>query len=616
MKKIAPAAETQLKRCIWPQTISLLLLLLLISNENLVGQQPSPGTTPATLLTQPTPTSDNAAPSGIIKGRIVISGGRAPKNTVVSIRSLNSTSGGPRMTRVDSEGRFTFDGLRAGVYNILATAPGFIDENLATADMSAWPRHFPGAQVTIRMVKGGVITGTIKDQKGDPVVGVNVRAVQIGDQQSLMARFSGESHQVETDDRGIYRIYGLPAGEYLVAAGGRRTFGQFFSTNFDLDAPTYYPSSNRDTAVPVSVRSAEEAAGIDIRYRSAVGYSISGTLRHTIDSSSRMNISSISLFDLKTNSMVSLSSNNMNSSTHPFKFDGLADGEYELLASFFSRADTNWAAGTKRVTVSGADVTGVELSISTLSSIEGSIKLEPTAEKCDKRGSQIVEMLLYATRESTGRTDASRLRSMYTMNGAVNSNGTFRTRNLEPGRFRFVFHLPTDAWYLHDIQLPASQSSKTTAQASAARKTVPWQGTGIIRPGEDLRDVVITIGQDAAGLSGSVTLPKGLSSVPEGLQVHLVPVDREQANNVLRYYETLVQRDGLFTLSHIAPGRYFTVTRIQPPAPTKESQRPEAWDAAKRAELRRLAELSKDMIELKSCQKVNDHVLNVAVPVN
>jgi hypothetical protein len=615
MKLIAPGAGTQLNRGLRPSTIFLAVLLLLTLNENLVAQQPSSTTTPNPALTQPKPASDKAAPLGIIKGRVVAFGARAPKNTVVSIRSLNSTSGGARMTRVDSEGRFAFDGLRAGVYNILATAPGFIDENLATADMSEWPRHFPGAQVTVRMVKGGVITGTIKDQKGDPVVGVNVRALQIGDQQSLMARFSGESHQVETDDRGIYRIYGLPAGEYLVAAGGRRPFGQFSPTNFDLDAPTYYPSSSRDTAVPVSVRSAEEAAGIDIRYRSAQGYSISGALEHTIDSSSRMNISSISLFDLKTNTMVSIASNNLNSSGHSFRFDGLADGEYELVATFFSRADTNWAAGIKRVTVSGADVTGVEIPIGTLSSIEGSIKLEPAAEKCDKRGSQIIELLLYAKVEPTARTDASRLRSMYSMNGAVTPNGTFKTRNLEPGRFRFVFHLPTDAWYLHDIQLPAPQS-KTTAQASPPRKPVPWQGTGIIKSGEDLRDVVITIGQDAAGLSGSVALPKGVSSVPEGLQVHLVPVDREQANNVLRYYETTVESDARFKLSHIAPGRYFSVTRIRPPIQTKESQRPEAWDAVKRAELRRAAEISKNEIELKSCQKLNDHVLNVGAPVN
>jgi len=616
MKFIAPVAATRLSRCFSRSTISLLVILLLTASENMVAQQPSTTATPNPPSTQPTPASDKAAPSGIIKGRVVVSGTRTPKNTVVSLRSLNSTAGGARMTRVDSEGRFLFDGLRAGVYHILANAPGFIDENLTTADMSGWPRHFPGAQVTVRMVKGGVITGTIRNQKGDPVVGVNVRAVQIADQQSLVARVSGASHQVETDDRGIYRIYGLPAGEYLVAAGGRRTFGQFFPSNFDLDAPTYYPSSSRDTAVPVSVRSAEEAAGIDIGYRNAPGYSVSGALRHTVESSTSVNISSISLLDLKTNTVLSISSNNPNSPDHSFRFDGLADGEYELLATFFSRADTNWSAGVKKVTVSGADITGVEIPIRTLSSVEGSIKLEPTAEKCDKRGSQIVEMLLYATFESSGRADASRLRSMYTLTGAVASNGTFRTRNLEPGRFRFVFHLPTEAWYLHDIQLPAPQPSKSIAQASGPRKTVPWQGTGIIKSGEDLRDIVITIGQDAGALSGSVTLPKGVSSVPQGLQVHLVPIDRELANNVLRYYETTVESDASFKLSHIAPGRYFSVTRIRPPARTKESQRPEAWDAVKRAELRRAAEISKKEIELKSCQKLNDYVLNVAAPLN
>jgi hypothetical protein len=613
MRVINPAAP-KLNRCFSRSTISLLVLVFFIPNENLLAQEPSTPPTPNRALSQPAPASEKDSPSGIIKGRVVVSGARTPRNTVVSIRNLNATSGGPRMTRVDSEGRFAFDGLRAGVYNILANAPGFIDENLATADITEWPHHLPGAQVTIRMVKGGVITGTIKNQKGDPVVGVNVRALRVSDQQSLMARFTGEGHQVETDDRGIYRIYGLPAGEYLVAAGGRRPFGQFLPSSFDLDAPTYYPSSNPDTAVPVSVRSAEEATGIDIRYRSLPGYSISGALRHNLESSSQVNLPSITLFDLKTNTVISISGNNSNSPRQSFRFDGVADGEYEILATLFSRADNNWAAGVKKVTVSGADLTGVEIPLRTLSSVEGSIKLEPTEAKCDKRGSQIVEMLLYAAPNYTGRTDSSRLRSVYSFSGAVSANGIFRTRNLEPGQFRFVFHLPTDAWYLKDIQLP--QPSKAATRPAAPPKTVAWQGTGTLKSGENLRDIVITIGQDAAGLSGSLTLPKGVSSIPEGLQVHLVPVDREQANNVLRYYETMVQSDASFKLAHIAPGRYFIVTRIRLPEHTKGAQTPQAWDPVKRTELRRSAETTKNEIELKSCQKLNDFVLKVGGPMN
>ena len=73
-----------------------------------------------------------------------------------------------------------------------------------------------------------------------------------------------------TDDRGYYRLYGLPPGSYVVAAGGP---GQYFgSVNpFANDAPTYAPASTRDTAAEVMVRSDQEVTA-DIRYRGEPGH--------------------------------------------------------------------------------------------------------------------------------------------------------------------------------------------------------------------------------------------------------------------------------------------------------------------------------------------------------
>ena len=595
-------------------TVPLLVLLPLISTQALPAQQPEtiPKAVPAP-TSSATPASEKAPASGSIKGRMVIAGGRVPKNALVAIRGFNETSGQSRMVRVDSSGRFTFDDLSPGVYSVIGTAPGFIDEAFWARDVLEVPRHLPGAQVTIRMVKGGVITGTIRNQKGDPVVGVNVRALQIGHQRNLLTRFSGEPRLVETDDRGVYRIYGLPAGEYLVTAGGRGPLAPFMATGFDTHSPTYYPSSTRDTAVPVEVRTGEEATGIDIRYRNAQGYSISGVVKHVVDKNTNVNISTVTLFDLKTNTILAVASSNLDSADRSFKFEGVADGDYELLATFFSRAEDNRYSGTKKLTVSGADLTGVEISLKALSSVEGSIKLEPAELKCDKRGSQVIETLLYAVSESKTQTPNMLMR--YGLDGTIVGDNTFKIRNLEPGRFRFVTHLPTEAWYLSDIQVPAPQPPKATVQPSASRY-MPWQGTVLIKSGESIRNVVITIGQDAAGLNGTIRLPKGVSAVPEGLEVHLVPIDPVQANNVLRYYETKVESNGQFSIPHIAPGRYFSVTRIRPPEQTRSAQSPQAWDPMKRVELRRSAESTKNEVELKTCQKLNDYVLNVGGPMN
>lgn len=92
-----------------------------------------------------------------------------------------------------------------------------------------------------------------------------------------------------------------------------------------------------------------------------------------------------------------------------------------------------------------------------------------------------------------------------------------------------------------------------------------------------------------------------------------VPV---QANNVLRYYETKIESNGQFSIPHIAPGRYFSVTRIRPQEQTRSAQSPQAWDPMKRVELRRSAESTKNEVELKACQKLNDYVLSVGGPMN
>ena len=81
-----------------------------------------------------------------------------------------------------------------------------------------------------------------------------------------------------TDDRGIYRIYGLPPGAYLIVAGGAQQFGgpPAYSA-YANDSPIYFPSSARDTASEVVVRNGEEITA-DIQYRSEPGHSISGTV--------------------------------------------------------------------------------------------------------------------------------------------------------------------------------------------------------------------------------------------------------------------------------------------------------------------------------------------------
>lgn len=187
-------------------------------------------------------------------------------------------------------------------------------------------------------------------------------------------------------------------------------------------------------------------------------------------------------------------------------------------------------------------------------------------------------------------------------------------RNLEAGRHRLEIKLPTESWYVRAINLPGTppqpgpQPSSSGLPSDASQKrTETWQGVMSLKVGER-RNVSIEVGQDAASLRGRVATSREGTSIPAGLRVHLIPVDREQANNVLRYSETTVNSDGSFKFTNIGPGRYFIVSRVEPPADSDAAPRPADWDPTARAKLRREAEAAKTEVELKPCQAMVDYL--------
>ena len=274
--------------------------------------------------------------------------------------------------------------------------------------------------------------------------------------------------------------------------------------------------------------------------------------------------------------------------------------------------------GTKRVTVRGGDVTGIELRLAPLSSIAGTIVLDAIKpeDKCDKRGSQLVETSIAAPRDDRKKSGSQAMTGMFAgFSGSVNEKGEFAMRNLEAGRYRLEIKLPTESWYVRAITLTGAPSPPTPqpspsgppSGASPNQKNT-WQGVMSLKVGER-RNVSIEVGQDAASLRGRVATSREGTSIPAGLRVHLIPVDREQANNVLRYSETTVNSDGSFKFTNIAPGRYFIVSRVEPPAESDAAPRPAAWDPTARAKLRREAEAAKTEVELKPCQAMVDYSL-------
>ena len=131
------------------------------------------------------------------------------------------------LTMTDDAGAFVFRDLAAGRYTITAKRAGFIDatygakrpRGLGSAVSVAEGEHRQG--LTLKMLRGAVISGTVRDAQGEPLPGQTVSVMgyayaYTGERiLGLSSRALGLATQT-TDDRGMYRMYGLPPGEYLV----------------------------------------------------------------------------------------------------------------------------------------------------------------------------------------------------------------------------------------------------------------------------------------------------------------------------------------------------------------------------------------------------------------
>jgi hypothetical protein len=134
------------------------------------------------------------------------------------------SAGGIFLTRVvlsDDQGRYVFDALPAGRFTLTAIKAQYLSTSYGAAKPNRPGTTIPvgdGQRVTIAMplVKGGVISGTVYGQDGEPLSGSQVRAYRFaytnGVKRPQNAAFA------QTDDRGGYRLTNLAPGDYFVGA--------------------------------------------------------------------------------------------------------------------------------------------------------------------------------------------------------------------------------------------------------------------------------------------------------------------------------------------------------------------------------------------------------------
>ncbi len=413
-----------------PHVFFLLLLLCAVAR----GQAPAAQTReePAT---------------GALSGRVVSENGQPLAGATLFVRGVNSVTSG-RTTSSDAEGNFRINGLEPALYTVTAFAPAYI-----TPQDNTLTFYRLGDSVRVELIRGGAITGLVTNGQGEPLIAIRVRAMMIRDAKGQTPKMPGFAFlEQSTDDRGIYRIFGVAPGTYLVSAGGAGAVSSYQFSPYDADVPTYAPSATRDNAAEVVVRGGEDS-NADIRYRGEPGHSISGTVKVASSSGASISISPGGSVSTPIAATFQAPGN------RGFAFNGLPDGDYDLVAqeaSFLQTAGfpTFSLSESKRVTIKGANVTGVELLPKPLGSLSGKIVFEPSkAPECQgKRAPLLAETLVQLKpNEKDAENNGLIYTRIFAMSVSPEANGAFVIRNLLTARYQFEPRFYARYWYLKSI---------------------------------------------------------------------------------------------------------------------------------------------------------------------
>ncbi len=172
---------------------------------------------------------------------------------------LSIDGGIRRLVTTNGEGRFEIRNLPAGEYRLTVSKTGFITleygqqrpfETASTITIG----EGQSATGNVALLRGGAIFGRVLDEFGDPSVGTRVQVLR-NRAEDGGRRLIPVGVADQTDDTGAFRIYGLPPGEYFIAASTG------LIDAIKRDPPVYYPGTTAFAeALPITLGAGAEAS--------------------------------------------------------------------------------------------------------------------------------------------------------------------------------------------------------------------------------------------------------------------------------------------------------------------------------------------------------------------
>jgi 5-hydroxyisourate hydrolase-like protein (transthyretin family) len=329
------------------------------------------------------------AGTGAIRGRVVRADTGEPLRRVqVHIDEWSAKDqSGPTSTMTDAQGRYELTQLPAGTYHLKATRGGYVEVGYGQRRPFERGRPVEVAEgavlenIDFAMPLGGVVTGRVVDEMGEAVAQASVslaRRRYVDGERQLVGQ-NGSS----TDDRGEFRIFGVPPGEYVMVA--RLETMDFGSRDRVRYVPTYYPGTPvANEAQRVSLAAGQEVSGIVIPLARAA----TATVRGIVRASGQMPVSPFTFVTAReiggprADGQMAMATA---ASDGSFNLAGLLPGTYLVEARSMSQKEF----ASREVVIDGSDVAGISLMLSAGATARGRIVFDTETPPDDLRPSAI-----------------------------------------------------------------------------------------------------------------------------------------------------------------------------------------------------------------------------------
>jgi protocatechuate 3,4-dioxygenase beta subunit len=438
----------------------------------------------------------------------------------------------------DADGKYRVTGLSEGKYTVSVE----ILRVYAPAGQSGQKsKHIhlreddEKANVDFALVRGGVITGRVTDPDGKPIIGGFISVTQ-ADETGTGFNPGGP---IETDDRGVYRIYGLPSGRYRVSVGAPGKSAQKYTV-------TYHPDvTDQKQAAVIEVKEGSEAGDIDIRLKNKKkeGYEVAGRV---IDSETGAPVSQAEIYCYGAGPARERFQLGSVDSQGGFRLTDLAPGQYVLLVRprYSSPDQQKFYSDQTVIDVAQGDVNGIEVRAKRGGAISGAVVFDEGRYPALKdRMSQIV----ITSASHPNGADLIKM-SSHSKPLRVNGDGSFLLEGLPPD--------------VVSLEIGSSVGARPPLLLRVEREGFAIPNSIEVRSGDTITGIRLVLTDKTGTIRGQINFTGG--GLPEGVRLSAF-VHQDKESSSPGYNETVViDKKGRFVIEGLMDGEYWVILNKGP----------------------------------------------------